>query len=524
MARAFVNARILTMDRPEHASAILFDDRVLHVGDDETIRAKAADVAAEVEDLGGRVVLPGFVDAHMHLLHVGIKRTRPDLRGTKSKKEALQRVADWLAQDAGQGPVTGEGWDEADWGDDGPIVRADFEHLTHRPLVLRRICGHKAVANGAALPLVRAKWDDERVDEQSGVLLEEPSLYLNEVMPASDDALDLAVQEACRVAAHLGVTTVSTYEQAPLRAALVRAAKHLPIRIHCNVYPQALDQVLEEGFRTGRPTGGSNGQARLHDGGLKVFLDGSLGGHTALMLEPYDDRPDTKGRQIWSDEELDHLFQQATDHDVQLHVHAIGDGAVEQGLRAFERLRDRVGGVPAIQLPDGTTLHHRFEHYEIVHDEQIDRTAALRVWASSQPNFVGAWSSHGGMYEERIGQRFFLNNRFQTMMAKGVRVAFGSDGMPFGPLTGIAAAVAHPVEAERMSPEQAIWHATSEAAASLGRDDIGRLVPGCHADLLVLDRTDVDGDPKEWVIAQTLVGGDVVTRNDSPTPDDDCVA
>ncbi len=527
--RAITNATIHTMVTPDStATAILFDDRIQAIGDDATIAALAAEHGIDVEDAGGRVVLPGFVDAHMHLLHVGIKRTRPDMRGARSKDEAVGRIQAWLDKHPGDGPVTAEGWDEAEW-DDDPLVRGDIEHLTTRPLVARRICGHKAVANGAALSLVRRKWDDDRVDEATGVLLEEPSLYLNEVMPADADTLGVAVQEASRVALHLGATTVSTYEQSPLRQAWVDAATqgNLPIRIHGNIYPQALEDMIAEGFRTGRAI---DGDGWMHDGGLKIFLDGSLGGHTALMLEPYDDKP-TKGRRIWSDGELDGLYQTAVQHGIQLHVHAIGDGAVEQGLQAFERLRDHLdadlddgteNGL-SVGLPDGSRLHHRFEHYEIVHDDQMRRTASLRVWASSQPNFVGAWSSHGGMYHERIGDRFELNNRFQTMLAAGVQLAFGSDGMPFGPLVGIASAVQHPVASERLTPQQAIWHYTHEAARSLGRSDIGHLQPDCHADLLVLRQTDLSGDPKQWVIEQTIVAGRTVASNDGPAPDDDHV-
>ncbi len=513
MARALVNARIHVMDDPDHVETALLEEegRIILVGDDDAVRAAAEAHGITPEDLGGRVVLPGFVDAHMHFLHVGVKRTRPDLSGARSKQEALDRVRAWLDAHPGTGPVTAEGWDEADWGGDAPPTRSELDAVEpQRPLVLRRVCGHKAVANAPALAVVRQRWDDpEKVDPDAGVLLEEPSLFLNEVLPEDPDVLDQALQVACSEAHRLGVTTLGDFEQAPLRDALVRGARSgsLSVRVNCSIYPQQLDAAETEGFRTGRAPAEDEGDGDacgvlLRDGGMKVFLDGSIGGHTALLLEPYTDRPETRGARIWTDEQLDGLFGRAHAAGIQLMVHAIGDGAVEQGLQAFERLAAHVG---EDQL---RRLRHRFEHYELVHDDQIRRTAALGLTPCSQPNFVGAWSAKGGLYEERLGDRFRANNRFQRFKQAGLRVAFGSDGMPFGPLVGLQAAVDHPEEPERMTAAEAIWHYTHEAAWSLHREDeVGTLEPGRCADWVVLDETGLDGRPADWRIRETVVGG-----------------
>lgn len=574
--RALVNGRIHVMDEPHHIEQALLeqDGRVALVGTNEEVRAAALALGAPVEDLDGRVVLPGFVDAHMHFLHVGVRRTRPDLAGAHNKAEALDRVRTWLHAHPGTGPVTAEGWDEAEWHGDAPPTRAELDGLTKRPLVLRRICGHKAVANSPALEAVRVRWSDPERVREDGVLLEEPSLFLNEVLPEDPALLDRALQVACQEAHRLGVTTVGDFEQAPLRAALVRGAASgsLTVRVSCSIYPQQLDAALAEGFRTGRiPTshsvagkssakpGGSGpskqepDQSRpveyepedaaaegetgggalasktypempqsraggervpirtdstlLRDGGMKVFLDGSIGGHTALLMQPYTDRPETRGTQIWSDEELDGLFEKAHAAGIQLLVHVIGDGAVEQGLQAFERLAKKVG-VEAMRR-----LRHRFEHYEIVHDDQIQRTAALGITSCSQPNFVGVWSAKGGLYEERLGARFAANNRFQAFKKAGLRIAFGSDGMPFGPLVGIQAAVEHPDPEQRMTPQEAIWHYTHEAAWSLHREaEVGSLEPGRCADWVVLDQRDLEDPAKHWVIQQTVLDGQTQIR------------
>lgn len=699
-ARAFVNARVLPMGPPrdgkpgwevEHQAILWQGDTILAVGSDAEIRAQSKRIGAKVEDLAGRVVLPGFVDAHTHFLHVGVKRTRPDLRGAKSLREALQRLARFLHDHPGSHHVIGEGWDESEWtpgrgeaGPDGKARRPTRDDLDaviaaaakdglgpiDRPVVLRRICGHIAVASSGALPLVRARWDDDAaVDLRSGLLTEAPSLYLNEALPSTPAELDRAVAKACEVAHRVGITTVGDYSQAPYRAALQRAAARgtLSVRVAGSVYVQQLDTEVAAGFRTGRPGlapgdltagarkalqagapggsgGGGAGSGRmspdaagaagsapggshfgpvpgrdggdrltggsspwLRDGGLKVFLDGSLGGHTAHLREPYLDVPDPGakdphaghdhgpawarqggkasrpaaqgagtgaaapandptpdpadgarpgcGSRIWTDAHLDHHFGTAHANGIQVHAHAIGDAAVDQGLDAYARLaaheslegrgwaveamprlpgrmpgeEDRMpdpvdlasfGQAPVERKQGGSTgLRHRFEHYEIVHDDQVARTVELGIVASSQPNFVGEWSAKGGMYHARLGDRYRLNNRFRSFLDAGIPLAFGSDGMPFGPLVGLQSALHHPDPTQRLTPGEAVWHYTTGAAWSLHwEDDVGALLPGMKADLVVLDRKDLDGTPTQWVLKETVSGGTSQGGNKQPVP------
>ncbi|HEX2066837.1 MAG TPA: amidohydrolase family protein, partial [Candidatus Thermoplasmatota archaeon] len=243
-ARALVNGHVLPMrwtdplpaeGEPapwdEAAQALLWEgDRIVLVGSDLQVAAEARRRGAAVEDLGGRVVLPGFVDAHMHFLHAGVKRTRPDLGGCRSLQEALARLAEWLADHPGPSPVIGELWDESGWTERVRPHRRDLDAVSaqaaaaghgppDRPLVLRRVCGHVAVASSSALPAIRARWDDPRlVDLESGLLLEQPSLYLNEVIPVPPAGLDRALAQACRDAHRLGVTALGDYSQAPYRA------------------------------------------------------------------------------------------------------------------------------------------------------------------------------------------------------------------------------------------------------------------------------------------------------------------
>lgn len=656
--RALVNGRVLPMGPPragrpgwEHeADAIAWEgDTIVAVGTSPEVEAEARRRGLPVEDLGGRVVLPGFVDAHTHFLHVGVKRTRPDLRGATTLKEALARLATFLRDHPGAHHVIGEGWDESEWtapapGEAAPDgrprrpTRHDLDAVIaaaskaghgppDRPVVLRRICGHIAVASTGALPAIRARWDDDAaVDLATGALTEAPSLYLNEVLASTPEELDRAVQKACAVAHRIGVTTVGDYSQAPYRAALQRAAARgdLTVRVASSVYVQQLGDEVAAGFRTGRPglapqdlgagardalrpgsgrhagaVPGRDGGDRaaggsspwLRDGGLKVFLDGSLGGHTAHLREPYLDEPRAAGggggsdphaghghgpagaggarpgcgSRIWTDGDLDRFFGMAHANGIQVHAHAIGDAAIDQGLDAYARLAaheslegrgwaaeplprvpprtrgeedgdvvppaalGRAGAdggagrrgdaAPTGSRPGGRGLRHRFEHYEIVHDDQVARTVELGLVSSSQPNFVGEWSAKGGMYESRLGDRFRLNNRFRDFVDAGLALAFGSDGMPFGPLLGLHSALHHPDARQRLAPREAVWHYTTAAAWALHWEDaVGALLPGMKADLLVLDQGDLDDQPQDWVVRETIVGGLGRGGNERPIP------
>ncbi len=520
------------------AEAICWDDdgTILAVGDRSDVEAVAARHGITVTSQPG-IVIPGFVDAHMHFLHVGVRRIRPDLRGATSVNDALDRVRAWLQEHPGSEPVIAEGWDESLWPERRfPTLDevSALEDEADRALVLRRMCGHFAVAGRRAITPIRKHWDeDDLVNLETGVLKEQPSLYLNEVLPVGPDQLDEALQVATDIAHRLGVTCVGEYTQAPFRDALLRAAEtdRLRIRIANHIYVQQLHEAVAAGFKTGTPHGTGE---RMRDGGLKVFHDGSFGGRTALLREPYLDDPEdseNRGTAIWTDDEVDAWYQDAHAAGIQVTAHVIGDAAIDQALDGYERLRARcadhasgtaskAGKGDSEPLPPwhDNQLRHRFEHYELPQDDAVERTVDLGIVACSQPNFIGEWSAKGGMYESRLGPVYALNNRFRTYLEAGVNLCFGSDGMPFGPLYGIQCAVDHPVPGERITPQEAIWLYTARAAWACHWDDrVGTLEAGKRADVVVLDAS-LSDPASQWIVRETILDGAVVAEATSPWP------
>lgn len=532
--RALGNVKVYTMQGPfETADAIAWTDGKIVALGRKDVEAAAADHGLQLEDGGGRCVIPGLVDAHMHFLHVGVRAMRPDLRGATGKADCAERTLAWIDLNPGPGAIIAEGWDESGWDDTAFPTREELDSVCpDRPLVWRRQCGHIAVGNSRALPMVRAIWDeDELVDMGSGLIQEAPSLYLNEALPVSDEDLDKALEIAMDVAHEEGVTAIGEYAQAPFRNAYLRAARddRLRVRIACSIYVQQLDDAIRDGFTTG-----TRHSPWLQDGGLKVFLDGSFGGRTAYLREPYKDDPEAgHGTPIWTDDQLDTLFGKAHDAGIQVHAHAIGDAAIDQGLDAYERLAASRQQAPAsaADVARGTEdgagvdgfcapLRHRFEHYELPHDDAIERTRRLGVVPCAQPNFVGVWSREGGMYERRIGPVFALNNRYRTFLDRDVDLCFGSDGMPFGPRVGLQAALDHPVEAERLSIEEAVWLYTARAAYGIHwEQEIGTLAPGMRADLVVLDQHQLDARaPTDWTFHEVIADGRTVHAKGDARP------
>ncbi len=261
--------------------------------------------------------------------------------------------------------------------------------------------------------------------------------------------------------------------------------------------------VLDSRLRLSVPTG--IGSDLLKIGGVKAFCDGALGARTAALSAPFSDDPGNKGMFVHEQSELDEIASRAHEAGMQLAIHAIGDAGIESALQSIES---------AVKNDPRPDHRHRIEHLELPTRVQLKKMSKLGIIASMQPNFIGEWGGTEGMYVSRIGRaRASRNNPFREVLDAKVRLAFGSDCMPMGPLYGVHSAVSAPYPSQRISVHEAITAYTKEAAhASFDEASKGTLAVGKLADFVVLSDDPFDGPERisSMGILETIIGGEVV--------------
>ncbi len=443
-------------------------------------------------DLNGNHVIPGFIDCHTHLVSMGIKMQMTDLSTCRSLKACLDKLRANLNQ--GTGVLFGVGWDESIWagGKKESLNRFVLDRISRqRPIVMRRVCGHFAVCNTVALNQIPQVW--RIIDRKNGLLYEDAALYLFEIFPQSDETLVRAIEISQDLALSLGITSVHEITNVRRFKIFQKLRNRLKLRISLYPISRHFDEIIKGGF-------GSNfGDDFLKLSGIKFFLDGSIGAMTAALTKPYDNSKNT-GELLISKSGLKEIIKKAEVNSLQLMVHSIGDRATATLIEAFREfgLRKNV-------------LRHRIEHLEIADERIISKIAQLGLIASMQPNFVYRWQLPGGMYEKNLGARYTEMNPFKRLLKAGVRVAFGSDTMPIGPLYGLKGAFIHPSPCGRLKPLEAIKIYTKEGAyPTFDENKKGEIMVGKFADLTVLDRNPVHENLDQCHVRLVLVAGKIV--------------
>jgi hypothetical protein len=517
---AVVNARVWTGDdkRPWADALAVTNDRISLVGTSAAVK-KLVTPATRVVDAQGMMVVPGFIDSHVHFIAGGFGLASVQLRDAKTPAEFIRRIKAYAATIPAGTWITEGNWDHEQWG--GELPRRDWiDSVTpNNPVWINRLDGHMGLANSLALRA--AKVDATTADvtggtivrgadrSPTGILKDNAQSLVDRAVPEPTPAqVDRAVDAAMSYLAGNGVTSVHNMGTFDDLTAFQRAERthRMKTRIYAVVPLASWKQLAAMVTTHGR------GNEWLHIGGLKGFVDGSLGSHTAAMLQPFTDAPNDTGLFVNTPEHLYEWTSGADKAGLQVIVHAIGDKAIRTQLDIYQR----------VEKEDGPRdRRFRIEHLQHIAPPDIPRVASLGVIASMQPYHAiddGRWA------EKVIGhERAKTTYAFRSLLDAHVRLAFGSDWFvaPATPIEGIYAAVTRRtlddknpngwIPEQKISVEEALHAYTTGAAyAEHAEHDKGLIRVGMLADLVVLDRDLTKIAPetiRDAKIVMTIVGG-----------------
>jgi predicted amidohydrolase YtcJ len=515
---------------PEAKAIAIIGERIVAVGGADEIERWRGQSTREI-DAGGRRVLPGFNDAHVHFVDGGAQLDYLDLKDAATPEEFARRIGE-RAKGMGAGEwMLGGNWDDQNWTPARLPTKERIDPLTpSTPVFLGRYDGHAALANSQALKLaaITARTPDPPGGEivrdaqgnPTGVLKDAAMNAVYRVIPPLTPERRLhAVKRALAHAASVGITSVQDmnppYEDIAIFADLLDRGE-----LTTRVYAAPMETDWQDQAKLGVHR--AFGSAWLRLGAVKGYADGSLGSTTAFFFQPYTDAPNTRG--LLSDEiqPLEQMRSRLTAADkagLQLCVHAIGDAAISQILDLF-------GDV--VQANGARDRRLRIEHAQHIAPKDFDRFAALHVIASVQPYQAiddGRWA------ERRIGpERVKTTYAFRTLLDKGVRLALGTDWAvaPLNPMLTLYAATTRAtldgknpngwVPEQKISIQEAVTAYTAGSAYAEFQDkDKGTIARGKLADLVILS-DDIFSIPlaaiKDVKVQTTIVGGKVVYQRE----------
>lgn len=506
----------------ETIEALLTEDgKIVSTGSYSDLRAGADH---EI-DLQGAVLYPGFVDTHMHMIGHGDKLLSLDLSKAKSSEEMMGMLLG-AHQDIGDNDwFIGEGWNENNFPNKKIFTRQELDKVTDSPMILKRTCRHAALANSKALELAGITKDTP--DPVDGVIVRdengEPTGYLLEgaqdrvlaiVPEPTAESLTRALQTSVDDLLSLGLTGAHTDDlgyygdyRNPLQAFKNVIGPEKKFRAHLLRRQTVFPLLMEDNATYNEPW--------VEPGAMKFFIDGALGGKTALLSKPYSDTPDTSGMAVHTDDEIHDLVKLARTHGEAIAVHVIGDAAVEKALDAIE----------AHPVPEGK--RDRLIHVNVLRDDLVDRMEKLPVILDLQPVFVS--SDFPWVMERLGGDRLDWAYAWKKLLDRGFICGGGSDAPieDVDPLLGIYAAVTRrkPGEThegylpeEKLSRFEAVGLFTTGSAAILGKSDVrGQLAPGFDADFTVINRdlfTIEDEEILDAKVVMTVVAGEIMYKSE----------
>lgn len=528
MATLWINGNIYTMaDVGKKVEAILtVGGKIRAVGSLADLRTQFGKMIDEEIDLQGATMFPGFVDSHMHLIGFGESQLRLNLSDMKSKEEMLQAVQKKAAELEEGEWLIGEGWNENLWERPSTITKDELDAIVpNHPVLLKRVCRHVTVVNSKALQIAGIHEDaanpqggviERNVDGTlTGILKDNAQELINRALPPyTVERLKRCLKKGIDSCYALGLTGAHT-EDLNYYGSFTNTYKafkevieedmHL-FRAHLLIHHDVIDEWKEAGFRY------LAGSEFVEFGPMKIFVDGSLGGRTALLSFPYADDPSTRGVNVHSYEQLQQLVKMARELEIPIATHTIGDLAFEWVLDAIEK------------YPLETMGHDRLIHTQLLRKDLVKRAKQLPVIFDIQPRFL---ASDFPWVLERIGDGpIDYLYAWKSLLKEGIPLAGGSDAPiePADPLLGVHAAVSRTRpddpekivygEEEKLSMFEAVsLFTTGSAHAGLHADKRGKICEGFDADFTVFDKDLFNIDPDELLstkVVMTVIDGKIV--------------
>jgi predicted amidohydrolase YtcJ len=511
------NGKIFTMNPSQpHAEAIAIKDgKIVQVGTNNDInRWIGKDV--KLINLKGKTVVPGFIDTHIHVADFARVLAWLDLSNVRSIQE-LQDILKARVQRTPEGKwIVGRGWDQNCFIERRLPTRHDLDAFSaDTPVILYHESGQICVVNSKALELAGLTKQtvvtggnidkNAKTGELTGVLHDAATSLVWKFVPImTEDELLEAVALACEKIVEAGVTSICWIVLSSMELSVIkklRVHNTLPLRVYVVVPVELLDNVLDSTFP-------ESTDKALRIGGVVIFADGYLAARTAALFQSYSDCPDSSGKLLCTQKEMNTLAVKICQANLQLVIHAVGDKAVDAALNAIEGTLKEAGG---------KELRNRIEQAAVINEKLVQRMKNYKVLVSVQPCVVDSefrvWSAVERLGTERV-QWFYPIKR---LISEGIKVSGGSDCPmePLNPMLGFKAAVTREFYPEEcVTVEEALRLYTIDAAYTLFEENVkGSIEKGKLADLTVLSRDPWMVEPKEIgdiEVEMTIVGGRVV--------------
>ena len=502
----------------EHFQGMLIDNqgrviRLLHAGEP---RPKAE---ARI-DAHGATIMPGFIDAHGHVMDLGFVALRLNLTGAASLGELQKRLRDYASAHPNDKWIIGFGWNQELWPNKKFPTAADIDAIVKdRPVVLERVDGHALVVNSAAMKAAGITAGTKAPPGgsiENGLFVDSARKLIDDAVPEpTRQQMDAALAKAQEILLGFGVTGVGSMSTS-LKDwdTFSRAADAGRLQVRLMVYllddPAHMRPGIDPLKAIPSPTPWIYGD-RLRAVGAKFFADGALGSRGAWLKEPYSDAPNQRGNRLHSDAELRALEDKAASRGFQIATHAIGDAANAQVISTYAWLNSKYG----------LKRRWRIEHAQIIDCPDLPRIARGAMIASMQPTHQ---TSDRLMAEKRLGlARLKCAYAWRSMLKSGAKLAFGTD-FPVespNPFPGLSAAISREdvngeppggwFPNERISLGEALRAYTRGAAyAGFAEDRIGALEPGKWADFIIVDEDPTKVNPQQLArvkVVETWVAG-----------------